>query len=299
MKVALPGVVMGTPIVLGTRRSRLALMQTVLVRERLLDIDPSTVVVFSTRVSEGDLRQDLSLERSGGGGLFTSGLERLLMDEGCDGAVHSAKDLPTTLGPGLSVAAYPERADPRDVLVTRVGADGVPEKILTGSPRRRAQLKRLFPRAVFGEIRGNVETRLARIAEGKGDATVLARAGLDRLGIDSWPGLQFRTLEVEEMVPAPGQGAIAVEARNRDAERFSAIDDPATRLAVELEKYFLMRMGGGCHSAEGAHADDRGLTVFSEARGRSFRAWPEGAVAFSERCAFIGEAFNDWFRDGQ
>ncbi len=297
--VTRPGVAMGTPIVLGTRRSRLALMQTVLVRERLLAGDPSRIVVFSTRVAEGDLRLDVSLEQSGGSGLFTGGLERMLVEEACDGAVHSAKDLPTTLGVGLSVAAYPERADPRDVLVLRDGVGSEPQKILTGSPRRRAQLKTLFRRAVFAEIRGNVETRLKRIAEGRGDATVLAKAGLDRLGITEWPGLRFRTLEVEEMVPAPGQGAIAVEARNGDLGRFASIDDPAVRMAVELEKFFLLRMGGGCHSAEGAFADERGFTVYSAERGRGSRAWPDGVVAFSDRCAFIEETFKDWFNDGK
>lgn len=270
-------------------------MQTIGVRERLLALDPSSVVVFSTRVSEGDLRADVSLAEAGGTGLFTGGLEQMLIREGCDGAVHSAKDLPTRLAAGLSVAAYPERADPRDVLVLRAGVEGAPGTILTGSPRRRAQLKQMFPTAVFGEIRGNVETRLRRIAEGRGDATVLARAGLDRLGIREWPGLVFRTLEISEMVPAPGQGAIAVEARNRDAGRFAAIDDPEVRLAVELEKYFLTRMGGGCHSAEGAYADANGFTAFSAEKGRLERAWPDGAVAFSDRCAFIADAFKEWF----
>jgi len=140
-----------------------------------------------------------------------------------------------------------------------------PAKFATGSPRRRLQIARLFPGVEFCEIRGNVDTRLRKIAEQHvADATVLATAGLRRLGIASWPGLEFRPLEVTQMVPAVGQGAIAVQCRAADAVRFAGIFDPATARAVALERAFQSALGGGCHTAFGAHVAANNLYFFHE-----------------------------------
>ncbi|MGF1532049.1 MAG: hydroxymethylbilane synthase [Puniceicoccaceae bacterium] len=286
---------MGEPIVLGTRRSRLALVQSAMVRGQLLAADDSSVVVLSGRRSMVDRDLSQPLEHSGGEGLFTSELEALLRAGEIDGAVHSAKDLPTTLGEGLVVAAYPNRADPRDVLVSVRSCRGNPRMILTGSPRRKAQLALLFPEAAFGEIRGNVETRLEKVASGVGEATVLAKAGLDRLGIHSHPDLDFRILELEEMTPAPGQGAIALECREERRELFCQIDRPEVREAVELEKFFLQKMGGGCHSAEGAFATGETFWAFDPERGRACFRWPESAMDFAAKRAFIAEEMKVWF----
>jgi hydroxymethylbilane synthase len=173
------------------------------------------------------------------------------------------------------VAGYLPRADVRDVLVTRSGITA-PRTVATSSPRRRLQLMRLLPAAGFGVIRGNVDTRLRKIAAGEAEATVLAAAGLARLGIDSWPGLDFRRLTFQEMVPAVGQGAIAVQTRGKDTLKYvSALDGP-TALHVNLERALQAALGGGCHTAFGAHATAGRLYFFHERTGPS--EWPLSPV---------------------
>ena len=136
-------------------------------------------------VTTGDRQREWSLEKKGGKGLFTKELEDALLEKRADLAVHSAKDLPSEMPEGLSIAGFLPRESPEDVLVLKDGIDA-PARIATGSPRRRVQLRFLYPQVEFIEIRGNVDTRLAKIADGYADATVLAAAGLNRLGIDSW-----------------------------------------------------------------------------------------------------------------
>lgn len=214
----------------------------------------------------GDRQREWSLEKEGGKGLFTSELEQALLRGEADLAMHSTKDLPTEMNEELALAGFLPRDDPRDVLVLRDGVD-LPERLATGSPRRRAQAARMFPGVGWQEIRGNVETRLRKIADGEADGTILARAGLNRLGIDSWPGLVFRTFSTREMVPAVGQGAIAVQCRAGDAERFRDFLDSATRLAVTAERSFLSKLGGGCHTAFAAHFSEGVLEIFHEKPG--------------------------------
>jgi hydroxymethylbilane synthase len=168
--------------------------------------------------------------------------------------------------PGLSLAGYLPRADPRDVLVRRTGA-AWPAVIATASPRRRLQLARLFPSARFVEIRGNVDTRLRKIAEGQAEATALAAAGLARLGIQEWPGLEFLPYDFSEVVPAVGQGAIAVQCRTADLPRFRGIFDAETAKGVGIERALQAALGGGCHTAFGAHATENRLYFFHEATG--------------------------------
>ena len=204
-------------LILATRKSPLALIQAELVGARLrtaLGVETELRQVVTT----GDRQAEWSLEAKGGKGLFTGELEQSLLRGEADVAAHSTKDLPGEMTPGLAIAGYLPRADPRDVLVRRTGVAS-PQVIATASPRRRLQLARLFPGARFVEIRGNVDTRLRKIAGGQAEATALAAAGLARLGIAAWPGLEFLPYEFAQMVPAVGQGAIAVQCRAADAAR--------------------------------------------------------------------------------
>ncbi len=273
---------MGNKLVLATRRSPLALAQAGLVaaflRERL-GADCELYEVVTT----GDRQAEWSLAEKGGKGLFTHELESALLRGEADAAVHSAKDLPGEAAAGLATAGYLPRADPRDVLVMRAGA-GTPRTIATGSPRRRLQAAMLFPHLEFVEIRGNVDTRLKKIAERRvADATVLAAAGLGRLGIGSWPGLEFTALDFGSMVPAVGQGAIAVQCRTADVDRFAGVlDGPAGR-ALGLERAIQSALGGGCHTALGAHAAGDTLYLFHEDAG--LRTTPIGEADYASPAA--------------
>ena len=201
---------MNEPLVLATRRSPLALCQAELVANSISE-NLGRNVKFLPMVTTGDRQTDWSLEKTGGKGLFTKELESALLDGTADLAVHSAKDMPTEMPKGLCLSAFLPRENPADVLVSRNGID-IPNVIASGSPRRRSQATKLFPDARWIELRGNVETRLKKIAEGKeAEATFLAAADLFRLGISEFKGLTFRELKCEEMVPAPGQGAIAIQ----------------------------------------------------------------------------------------
>jgi hydroxymethylbilane synthase len=218
-------------------------------------------------VTTGDRQAEWSLEKQGGKGLFTSELEAAVTRGEADVAVHSTKDLPGDMPDGLAIGGYMPRADTRDVLVLREGLE-TPMTLATGSPRRRMQVKLLFPEVVFSEIRGNVDTRLRKIAEQQvADGTILAAAGLKRLGIETWPGVEFAPLSFDHMVPAVGQGAIAVQCREPDAAKFAAVFDAATARAVNLERAFQTALGGGCHTAFAAHATADKLHLFHESIG--------------------------------
>jgi hydroxymethylbilane synthase len=253
-------------LVLATRKSPLALAQTELVavhlRERLhVEVDLLKIV------TTGDQQIEWSLERQGGKGLFTSELEHALERREADFAIHSSKDLPGEMAAGLAIAGYLPRADVRDVLVLRAGV-AKPKTIATASPRRRMQIATLFPDAQFTEIRGNVDTRLRKIgSDHLADATILAAAGLNRLGIGNWPGVEFHSLGLEQMVPAVGQGAIAVQFRATDAEKFRSAFDAPTFRAVSIERAFQAMLGGGCHTALGVHATADTLYFFHEKTG--------------------------------
>ena len=239
-------------LILATRKSPLALAQSEQVAAHLRTALGVEVELFKI-VTTGDQRTEWSLEKQGGKGLFTKELEEALLRGDADLAVHSCKDLPGELPPGLAVAGYLPREDPRDVLVLRDGVE-TPKLVATSSPRRRLQLKMIFPDAEFTEIRGNVDTRLRKIAQDHvADATVLAAAGMRRLGIAGWPGAVFRPLGCEQMVPAVGQAAIAIQTRTADATRFAAVLDARTSRMVTLERAFQTALGGGCQTAFAAH----------------------------------------------
>ena len=254
-------------ITLATRKSPLALAQTDLVMAALRGRDPEVDVRRLLLTTTGDQRQAWSLQHKGGKGLFTKELEIALMDGRADVAVHSAKDLPTIMQPGLAIAGYLPRESAADVLVKRKEIDRI-EKLATGSPRRRAQAKLFLPEVQDCEIRGNVETRLNAIRQGWADATILAQAGLKRLGIRSWEGLEFELLGLNQMIPAVGQGAIALQCREKEVERFREISHPETETAVSIEREFLCLVGGGCQSAFAAHFRDGALYAYHEKAGR-------------------------------
>lgn len=256
----------------ATRGSALARRQAESVVQ-LLGAPPHEFVIVTTT---GDTRQDAPIHELGGQGVFVKEVQAALIEGRADIAVHSAKDLPAETPAGLLIGAIPERADPRDALV---GArlDELPPRarVGTGAVRRRAQLRAVRPDLEFGELRGNIDTRLAKAADF--DAVVVALAALDRLGRRS---VVSEALSTEVMVPQVGQGALAVECRDGDAatmELLSAIDHPLSRRAVTAERLFLAELGGGCDSPVGAHAtiDEIGtmtLIAFLEVDGWARRA---------------------------
>ncbi|HNC23969.1 MAG TPA: hydroxymethylbilane synthase [Opitutaceae bacterium] len=269
-------------LILATRKSPLALAQSEMVAAHLrasLKVEAELLKMVTT----GDRQTEWSLEQKGGKGLFTSELEQALLRGDADVAVHSTKDLPGEMPAGLAIAGYMPRENTRDVLVIRQGLTA-PAKIATGSPRRRLQIAKLFPGVEFTEIRGNVDTRLKKIAEQHlADATILAAAGMKRLGIHSWPGLEFRPLEFTQMVPAVGQGAIAIQCRAAEVAKFAAVFDAATARGLGIERALQNALGGGCHTAFGAHAAGDRLHFFHEQTG--LRSLPLSAADFAEPAA--------------
>jgi hydroxymethylbilane synthase len=251
---------------IGTRASKLALRQTTIVADALQRAHPTISLETREIKTEGD-RTSAPLTEIGGLGVFTKAIEDALLAGDIDLAVHSLKDLPTDLTPGLTLAAIPAREDPRDALVTRGGAQleelASGARIGTGAGRRAVQLLELRPDVVPVEIRGNVDTRIRKVLKGEYDGAVLALAGLKRLGLQH---KAVRVFSIEEMLPAVGQGALAVEVRADDEETVAgvrALDDSATRAAVEAERAYLRRLGGGCRLPVGAHGwfDDGVLRV--------------------------------------
>ena len=252
---AAPEHVLG-PLRLGTRRSALATTQSTLVAE-LLTRSSGREVELVEVVTHGDL-SSAPLSTIGGTGVFASALRAALLAGEVDLAVHSLKDLPTAAAPGLVLAAVPRREDPRDALVARDGAtlETLPRgaRVGTGSPRRAAQLRAARPDLDVVDVRGNVGTRLALVDDGALDAVVLARSGLLRLGLE---GRVTQVLEPEVVLPAPGQGALAVECRADDAvtaAACSALDHALSRAEVTAERALLAALEAGCTSPVGALA---------------------------------------------
>ncbi len=242
---------------LGTRASQLALTQSQLVADALSGA--SGVPVELVHVSTYGDRSTEAIAQLGGTGVFVSALRDALHAGTVDLAVHSFKDLPTAPTPGLTVAAVPAREDPRDVLVARDGLTlgELPPgaRIGTGAPRRMAQLRALGLGLEVVPIRGNVDTRMGKVASGELDAVVLARAGLARIGRLS---AVTETLDPIQVLPAPAQGALAVECRSDDTrvrELLAALDDPAARACVAAERAVLAALEAGCSAPVAAHAE--------------------------------------------
>ena len=253
---------MSRSLVIGSRGSKLALWQAEQAKARLLALNPEIDIRVEIIKTTGDVKTD-PLSVIGGKGVFTKELEDALLDGRIDLAVHSLKDLPTVLPEGLTISAICQRDDPRDALVVRdeLKARGgsilnLPENAVVGtsSQRRVAQLKSLRGDVVVKDVRGNVDTRLRKLDEGQYDALILASAGLRRLELDHRIDAAIST---EEMVPAVGQGAIAIETRADDEftiETTGALDHHETRLCCLAERAFLRTLGGGCQFPIAAHA---------------------------------------------
>ncbi|SFP86418.1 hydroxymethylbilane synthase [Sphingomonas rubra] len=249
---------------LGTRGSPLALTQAAMVRAALCaahgwhDEEVATVIIRTT----GDRVQDRALAEIGGKALWTKELDRALLDGEIDAAVHSMKDVETVRPAAIRIAATLPRADVRDRLIGAASVEALPRnaRVGTSSPRRRAQLLRLRPDLTITLFRGNVETRLAKLAAGEVDATLLAAAGLARLGRDE----VGHAIPTDVMLPAPAQGAVGVEVRAADEVAHAAvgaIDDPATHACIVAERALLAALRADCHSPVGALASLAGETL--------------------------------------
>ncbi|HUT63455.1 MAG TPA: hydroxymethylbilane synthase [Anaerolineae bacterium] len=256
---------MNHTIRLGTRGSRLALIQTGEIHTMLVNTFPGLEITVKIIKTEGDSDRTSPLTHFGGRGAFVRSLESALLSGEIDAAIHSLKDLPSRLPAGLVLGAVPVREDPRDVLVSRDGKDimSLPSgsMIATGSERRKAQIRCLRSDIIFTGIRGNVETRLRKLNSGKIDAIVLAAAGLKRLGLESRIS-QF--LEYELVIPAPCQGALGVECRADDDETrtiLSRINNTDIRTCVDAERAFIATLEMGCHMPIGAFAWIDGDTI--------------------------------------
>lgn len=249
---------------IGTRRSKLALTQSGMMQRAIgralgvPDADLAEAVPLVEIVTTGDRVQDRRLLEIGGKALFTKEIEEALLDGRVDVAVHSMKDVPAEQPPGLAIAAVPEREDPRDAFLSETVAafDDLPmeARLGTASLRRQAQALALRPDLRIEMLRGNVDTRLRRLAEGEFDAILLAVSGLNRLGFE---GAIRERLSLDRFLPAPGQGALALQTRADDvsAAWAGALNHADTALAVEAERGAMTALEGSCRTAIGAHAE--------------------------------------------
>jgi len=249
---------------LGTRGSRLALFQAELVKRRLEERHPGLTVEIRILQTTGDRITDVPLAKIGDKGLFTKELDRAILDGEVDAAVHSLKDMPTNLVDGLVLGAVLDREDPSDVLIPAPGrprtlAELPPgSRVGTSSLRRRAQLRHLRPDLVVDDLRGNLDTRFARLREGRFDAAILARAGVVRLGLEEHIG---ETLHPPAWLPAAGQGALGVAVASDDhrtLELLRPLHDDDARAATAAERAFLRALEGGCQIPIGAFATRHG-----------------------------------------
>ena len=254
-----------TTLRLGTRASRLALYQTELVAARLRHAHADVAIELVEITTAGDRDRTSPLTSGEGAGWFTSAIQEALLAGEVDVAVHSYKDLPTARPEGLVIAAVPERADPRDALVSRSGGTlaELPAGAVVGtsSPRRTVQAAALRPDLELRSIRGNVDTRIQKVDAGEYDAAILAVAGLERLGAADRASHVFG---FEEMLPAPAQGALAAECRRDDADTLrllTAIDDAELRRLVGAERAFLAALEAGCSFPAAAYAESFGTTL--------------------------------------
>jgi hydroxymethylbilane synthase len=242
-----------TTLRIGTRGSALALAQTQTVADALAAATGASIELV-TVTTAGD-RSTEPLAELGGTGVFATALRESLLAGDCDLVVHSLKDLPTAPYPGLTIGAVPVRADARDALCSRDGAalgELAPgSRIGTGSPRRAAQVRARRSDLDVVDVRGNVDTRLGKVASGELDGVILAAAGLHRIGRADAISELF---ELNDWPTAPGQGALALEVRVGDEHLVSVLEDPATRLAVDAERRVLAILEGGCSAPIGANA---------------------------------------------
>lgn len=272
-------------LVLASRRSRLALAQTQIVADALKAHRPDIDIAIHEVTTRGD-REQVPFSSIGGKGLFVKELEIALSDGAADAAVHSAKDLTAELAPGCVITCVPERQAPNDFVVGGAGDSGEARlasldagaRVGTSSMRRRALLAELFPDLLAVELRGNVDTRLGKVASGEVDAAVLAAAGISRLGAQP----SGATLDATQWIPAPGQGALAVEvleSRTDVRDLFAALGDETATIELTAERSFARTLEGGCTIPLGCLARVDGARVVVT----GFLGHPEGGDALRDR----------------
>lgn len=245
---------MRSKICVGSRESRLAVIQSQMVIDYIREHHPQTETELLTMKTTGDMILDRTLDQVGGKGLFVRELDRALLEGRSDLSVHSLKDMPMEVPEELPLIAFSKREDPRDVLVLPKGADSWDRSRPVGcsSLRRMLQLTQLYPEVTFQTVRGNVLTRLRKLDEGEYGALILAAAGLKRLGLEQRISRYF---EPEEMIPAAGQGILAIQGRkNEDYSCLEGFGDRDAACAAKAERAFVTELNGGCSSPVAAHA---------------------------------------------
>lgn len=283
---------MYTVIRIGSRESALAVKQAEIIKKMIEKEAPGIRAEIITMKTTGDKILDKSLEKIGGKGLFVKELDRALAEGRIDLAVHSLKDMPMEEREDLPILAYGRREDPRDVLLLRKGLEDLPEApvIGTSSRRRSLQMEALYPKCTFRGIRGNVQTRMYKLETEGYDGTLLAAAGLKRLGMEKEIRRYF---SVEEMIPAAGQGILAVQGRKEETyDWIACLDCPESRAASQAERQFIRTVDGGCTSPCAAHARVEGNELklsglyYDEKTGRYVKG---SLCADTEHAAHAGE----------
>ncbi|MFO8009646.1 MAG: hydroxymethylbilane synthase [Dehalococcoidia bacterium] len=268
-------------IIIGTRGSKLALLQAESVSDRLVSLYPGYQFEIATVSTTGDRNTDVSLEQLGGQGVFVKELEEALLHGDIDIAVHSLKDMLTIIPEALCLAAVPERVDPRDAIISPFGGlRDVPygARVGTGSPRRGIQIRAMRPDIEISELRGNIDTRIKKAFLGELDGIVIAAAALIRLGLEE---KITEYLPEDAMVPAVGQGALGIETRSSDEDLValvSKVNHEPTWRAVSAERAFLREMGGGCRAPIAALGSIDGRTL----RLRGIASSPDGSEMLRE-----------------
>lgn len=239
---------------IGSRESLLAVRQSEIVMEQLLQADPNLKIELVTMKTTGDKILDQALDKIGGKGLFVKELDKALLDGRIDISVHCLKDMPMEIPKELPVLAWSAREDRRDVLILRKGLQELPQKpvIGTGSRRRTIQAAKLYPQAEFKGIRGNIHTRLKKLDAGEYDALILAAAGICRMGLEERIS---RFFSVEEIIPAAGQGIMAIQGKGEDMRQFlEPVNSRESEIMARAERSFVRTLDGGCSSPVAACA---------------------------------------------
>lgn len=252
---------MGRSICIGSRESRLAVIQTEMVMRYINENNPEIDVRMLTMKTTGDIILDRTLDKIGGKGLFVKELDKALLEKRSDLSVHSLKDMPMEVASELPIVAYSKREDPRDVLVLPKGTTEWNPSLPIGcsSLRRILQLKEIMPNAEFKTVRGNVITRLSKLDAGEYSGLLLAAAGLKRLGLEERISRYF---EPEEMIPAAGQGILAIQGRaDEDYSFLEQYKDEESGFAATAERAFVRTLDGGCSSPIAAHAKITGTSL--------------------------------------
>lgn len=287
---------------IGSRESRLAVIQSRMVMEKIAKAEPAAELELVTMKTTGDKILDKTLDKIGGKGLFVRELDQALREERVDFTVHSLKDMPMEVPEDLPLAAFSSREDPRDVLVLPDGTTEIDRSKPIGcsSRRRQLQLKKLFPDMAIEPVRGNVQTRLAKLEAGQFSALVLAAAGLKRLGLEERISRYF---SVEEILPAAGQGILVVQTRKgMDTDCLRLVQDKESACCARAERAFVRALNGGCSSPVAAHAVVEGtlLTLTGFYVSADERIQRKGSIRGSAADAeMLGKALARQLKEGE